>query len=151
MGKIEEQAERFWAYVDRQGEDDCWPWVGWVNRDGYGVYTNDGMRLTAHRVAFYLTYGWNPQPLCLHTCGNSHCCNPAHLYEGTHGDNMRDRDTHGRTRRGDSHTNAKLSSRDVRYMRLSYATGQVTQAELAKAFHISTSQVSRIMRGEKWA
>jgi hypothetical protein len=89
-------AERFWARVDRRGPDECWPWLGNVNRQGYGtVHTGsrvDGNVKTkqAHRVAYELTNGPIPEGLEPdHLCRNRACQNPAHLEAVTHRENTR--------------------------------------------------------------
>ena len=51
----------------------------------------------AHRIAFILHYRVYPKNHILHTCDNPPCCNPYHLRDGTHADNMRDRDIRQRS------------------------------------------------------
>lgn len=89
---------RFWSKVDRRGPDECWPWRGRVNPDGYGLFDLGKTATTAHRVAWELSNG-EPIPkdlLGCHTCDNPPCVNPAHLFIGTIADNNRDRTTKGR-------------------------------------------------------
>jgi hypothetical protein len=87
-------ADEFWALVDKRGPDECWPWMGPINIDGYGA----GMNMTAHRKAFSLHHGREiPKGAWIcHHCDNPPCCNPAHLYEGDRRTNMRDQIDRGR-------------------------------------------------------
>ncbi len=54
---------------------------------------------TAHRVAYTLAFGpIQPRMVVCHRCDNGLCCNPAHLFLGTAGDNSRDMMAKGRGR-----------------------------------------------------
>jgi DNA-binding MarR family transcriptional regulator len=53
-------------------------------------------------------------------------------------------------RRGEAHSRAKLSVDEVVAMRARYRQGGVSQAALAKQYGISSQQVSKILRGERW-
>ena len=85
--------ETFWESVVRRGSDDCWEWSGPRNRQGYGTSRSlvAGIRAKAHRVAWMLSRGSIPDGIFVcHHCDNPPCCNPAHLFLGTHAENMRD-------------------------------------------------------------
>jgi len=84
--------EIFWTHVDTQGPDDCWNWTACKNYDGYGRWRYHGKQYYAHRVSIYLETGeWPPaNKFVCHICNNPSCVNPAHLYVGTHQDNMED-------------------------------------------------------------
>lgn len=89
--------EGFRARVRRGDQDECWEWDGPRDSDGYGKTTKNGKSVKAHRVAWELTNGpIVPGLLVLHSCDNPPCCNPAHLWIGTHRDNQRDRRSKGR-------------------------------------------------------
>lgn len=82
--------------------DGCEPWTGCRSAAGYGIIQREGRTMRAHRVAWALAYGPIPDGLnVLHRCDNPPCCNPTHLWLGTHADNMRDRGAKGRTASGD--------------------------------------------------
>lgn len=91
-------ADRFWAKVDKSGGPDaCWPWLAAVNGAGYGIIRLRGKNIRAHRVAWELASGQlNDRVHVLHRCDNPPCVNTAHLFTGTHGDNMADMAAKGR-------------------------------------------------------
>lgn len=75
---------QFWGRVARDSPTECWPWIGYIDRDGYG---RAGHRL-AHRVAYELAVGEFPPELAIdHLCRNRRCCNLAHLEPVTWGEN----------------------------------------------------------------
>jgi HNH endonuclease len=93
--------ERFWAKVDRRGPDDCWLWTAGRFSNGYGQFALCTVQplkpVVAHRAAWQLTHGSDPYPLHVcHRCDVKLCCNPAHLFLGTHADNMADMVAKGR-------------------------------------------------------
>lgn len=83
-------SERFWAKVERGEPDECWPWVAYLYRNGYGMFTpiNGGPKVMAHRYAYEVTVGPIPGGLTIdHLCRNRACCNPAHMQPVTRGEN----------------------------------------------------------------
>lgn len=151
--------EHFWAKIDRGGEDECWNWIAKSRNRGYGTLMLRTQRWAAHRLAFTLVKGSIPDDkLVLHECGNTLCCNPNHLYLGTHKQNAVDRDRHMRTQRGEQHWFSKLSEDDVREIRRLYGKGArhggVAQVHLAEIFGVDQTHISRIVRhapGQGWA
>jgi hypothetical protein len=100
---IEAQA-RFWSYVDIRGPEECWPWIGWRNPNGYGQFSYQGQSYGAHRIAFFLTHGPIPAgALILHSCDNPPCCAPHDLASGTTADNAWDAVHKGRWATGVRH------------------------------------------------
>lgn len=91
-------AQRFWSKVDRRDADMCWIWTGGVGRSGYGLFWDGDKVRTASRMA-YLFAKSDPGNLQVHhTCDNPLCCNPDHLWAGTHTENMRDMISKGRNK-----------------------------------------------------
>ena len=83
----------FWSRVSRT--ESCWLWTGPVDRKGYGLHGGRGL---AHRISWEMANGRAvPEGLfVLHHCDNPPCVNPAHLYDGTHQDNVNDMVARGR-------------------------------------------------------
>ena len=98
---LSDKIELFWSQVDQSGgADACWEWQGQRNAKGYGVFSLLG-ETGAYRVAYRLIKGdIAPAMRLLHSCDNPPCCNPAHLTEGTHLENMLDKIAKGRQWRG---------------------------------------------------
>lgn len=139
-------ADEFWNYVDRTPKaDDCWPWTRYIDREGYGraVARKPGQSPLAHRHAWILSRGSIPKGShVLHSCDNPACCNPAHLFLGTHQDNMKDRNKKRRFY-------AKLTEDDVRKIRRAHESG-LSQTQLAKAFGTTPSNISLICNKINW-
>lgn len=88
---------RFWAKVDYSGgADACWEWQGALNPRGYGQFRHEGQMRQAHRWILGKELGtplrWDAEAReeACHHCDNRSCVNPAHLYVGSHQDNMQD-------------------------------------------------------------
>lgn len=67
----------------------CWPWTGYCNGDGYGIFNPQrGVKYRAHRFAYELFVGMIPEGLTVdHLCKNRRCCNPLHMELVTRGEN----------------------------------------------------------------
>lgn len=90
----------FWARVKRGRPNECWPHVTAQHKPGYeyGYARWRGKSQNAHRVAWMIVNKSDipkGQEIC-HTCDNRACCNPAHLWIGTHAANMWDGQVKGR-------------------------------------------------------
>jgi len=147
-------ADRFHEKVDRRGPDECWPWLGPVNRKrgGYGFIQHANRCLAAHRVACSLARGPIPAgKLVMHTCDNPMCQNPRHLRTGTVAENRADCVQKGRhaippaTRRfGESNPGAKLSDAQRDLIIAAYRLG-ANQQSLGRQFGVAQSTISRLI------
>lgn len=151
-------AERFWPRVIVAGEDECWIWTGMLV-GGYGsICDGEGRMIKTHRLSWELANGPipggdGPHGTCVcHRCDNPPCCNPSHLFIGSHQDNIADRNAKGRqfSPRGETNVRALLTETDVIEIRARYAKGGVTQKALGIEFGVSSSQVSQIIRRKNW-
>lgn len=96
--------DRFENMITPEPNTGCWLWLGSTTYGGYGHMRNGASIELSHRVAWCLYR--TPIPpglLALHRCDNTLCCNPDHIFLGTHRDNMRDMAAKGRGNRGKTH------------------------------------------------
>lgn len=152
--KKESPETRFWKYVKRANEDQCWEWQGCLTKKGYGFLRVGRSTQLAHRFSWAIRYGSVPSDLCcLHRCDNPRCVNPNHIFLGTRKDNNEDRARKKRGRNGpqDGPNNnyAKLTWNQIDGMRHLRNLG-VGQEQIALSFGIKQSTVSRIVRGLGW-
>lgn len=146
-------ANRFEKFVDRSNLSGCHIWTGNRNASQYGQFKSNRL-VKAHRFAWELANGPIPKGLnVLHRCDNPPCVNPAHLFLGTQADNIRDRDSKGRSnyQRGEHNGSAKLNEGAVMEIRSRYATGACGQRQLARDFDVCKTTIAGIVNRKIWA
>jgi len=128
-------------------ENGCWIWQGFLHRSGYGETRRNQRRVLAHRQAFFIANGYMPN-VCRHRCDVRACVNPDHLEDGTHADNVRDRDQRGRGRwvANEDHGQAKFSNELIARVREMRESG-MTQQAIADETGVSQTHVSMVTRG----
>jgi hypothetical protein len=130
---------------EREPMSGCWLWSASVFPAGYGQLGLRGVERAAHRASFIAHKGPIPTGAVIcHTCDTRCCVNPAHLFAGTHADNMRDAAAKGRAAKGMRNGSAKLDGQQRAAIRA--LSGRVSQSELARRFGVSQQLVSRICR-----
>jgi hypothetical protein len=135
--------EWFWTQTKPNG--DCLDWTLETNNQGYGHFTWDGENWRTHVFSWLVTNGSTNGLQVLHRCDRPMCVNPDHLWLGTISDNMRDKVEKGLQARGFALPHTKLSDDDVRELRLLWATGTLSQQEIASQFRITAPYVSLIV------
>lgn len=160
-GKPEQTEQSFWAKIAHGPAYACWEWQGGKNPCGYGQVRWRGKRYLAHRVAAWLC-GLVDSPVgpksaeepthVLHRCDNPACCNPAHLFSGTHKANMQDMLAKGRRRNpiGALNPRAKLSPAAVAEIKAKYLAG-ARQVDLAAEYGVVQQSISHVVREVTWA
>jgi hypothetical protein len=147
--RFKSPSERFWEKVGIKGIDDCWLWLASITHDNYGRFSLQQKQVMAHRMAWQLTNGEIPNGFCVcHSCDNPPCCNPKHLWLGTHIDNQQDMCAKFR-RNGVINGNAKLSDTAVIKIRGLYEMGW-NQRKIAKMYGVHRKTVSRIITRKNW-
>lgn len=145
--------DRFWDKVDRGEDDECWEWQASTS-DGYGQFSVHYEVKSAHRVAYRFVVGDPGDSFVLHECDNPACVNPAHLYLGTHQDNMDDMVERGRATgnkpRGEKHGHTKLTERDVGEIKWKLENTSMTKTAISDEYPVSQRTISNIEWGVTW-
>lgn len=144
-------SSRFWSKVDKSGTNKCWNWKAGKFPTGYGNFTvYKGWNLGAHRFSWMLTNGEIPSGLCvLHSCDNTVCVNPKHLWLGTHAQNIADKVAKKRQARGQHHGNSKLTNAEVRKIKRQLLNG-ITPRVIGRLFGVHRATIHKIKIGKNW-
>jgi hypothetical protein len=165
--EVLKRAERFWSFVSRADQNDCWEWQAGrgpasSRRLAYGrFYISKARVVRAHRAAWMLSHGPIPAgKFVCHSCDVPFCCNPAHLWLGSAADNNSDRDQKGRGHPpqwdsarpfrkavGVRHGSAKLTPTEVSAI----IADDRSYSKIASDYGINQTTVGRIKRGILWS
>lgn len=158
---------RFCASLSIGEIDQCWNSKGDPKTGGYGHAQFKGQKHYLHRIA-YATFvapvrkGEN----ILHRCDNPACCNPTHLFLGSHRDNMRDKMAKGRGNhqfgdkhharlcpeemaRGEDNGSVKLTEDQVLKIRAGRSAG-IKRKILAEEFGVCIGTIKSISSRKTW-
>jgi hypothetical protein len=92
-------AQRLAFYTRRDPRTGCHIWQASLNPQGYGQMNFGGDVVRSHRLAWITRHGPIRQGLFVcHRCDDRRCCNPDHMFLGTHAQNQADRKAKNRLR-----------------------------------------------------
>jgi hypothetical protein len=107
------------------------------------------IKLGAHRIS-YLYHNNLPciDLHVLHTCDTPACCNPKHLFIGTHLENMQDKVAKGKSivQSGSKNNNVKLTEKSV----LDIYTSKLPRDVLAEKYNIARTSIQAIQLKYTW-
>lgn len=148
---MEEARERFFSKVNKT--DTCWPWIGYLDKDGYGsyspLYKYHNTKRT-HKLSWFLAGHTVPEGnLIRHKCRNRHCVNPEHLETGTSKDNKADQIRDGTMPKGETIGTSKLTEEQVKEIRAIPRTLNFLQS-LADKYNVSVQCIKEVRKFKTW-
>lgn len=73
---IGDDEARWWSYVDRRADDECWPWKGSIDDQGYGRFGPKPAHTWGYkRFAGPVPPGWQVDHVKANGCTLRHCVN----------------------------------------------------------------------------
>lgn len=133
----------------------CLEWTSAKKGKGYGSWFFRGKTVAVHRLVYRLWVSEITNNLfVLHKCDNRLCCNPNHLFLGTHMDNVRDAQSKNRLFKckGELNPFHKLTDKQVAKIRSRYKFRDRKRNiyALARYYNVSPSTIHLIVRMRTW-
>jgi len=161
-GRPQNTPEILWKKVDVKKPDECWPWIAFITKCGYGRTWIDGKAYYAHRVIFNLA---NPgmielrsptnkkaRGFLMHLCDNRICCNPAHLRVANLRENNLDMHEKGRVKHktGGEHHRSVFTNAQIDEI-MSLRNNGMTIRQIAEKMNAKTATVKSLIRRKTYA
>lgn len=140
----------------------CWIWLGATRPTPsgalYGMLTVGSVRdgtnrkVAAYRASYEAYRGAIPRGLCVcHSCDNSLCVNPDHLFVGTQKVNIDDCVRKGRKapQDGENNSSAKITAADAAAIKRRLLQGQ-SRSAIASEMSVSVHIVKHISLRRSW-
>lgn len=130
----------------------CWIWKRKKGYYGYGHTTYRSKSMSVHRVSWIVFKGEIPNGLCVcHKCDVPSCCNPEHLFLGTHKQNTRDMMQKKKVFDfvGEKNNQAILTNEIVLEMRKLKREGKRT-IDIARQFNVKRATCSNAIHRVSW-
>lgn len=138
---------------NQYNENDCYIWPKYCDTIGYGKFWDCDKRkmVYAHRFCyeFFCETINDSEKFVMHRCDNPSCINLTHLKLGNPKENSLDKAKKKRTKgfptlKGEKHTQAKFSDKEILEMRKLYDSG-ISINYIRDKFEISLSHLKRII------
>lgn len=123
----------------------CLIWTR-ATQSGYGTLKYQQIMYSTHRLAHELFIGPLGKNHALHSCDRKTCCNPMHIYAGTHEDNMRDLAIRGLASKGEKNPSSILTEQQVLEIRASNSSIN----ELAEKYGVVRTTIACIRNRITW-
>lgn len=134
----------------------CWVFTEAPRSGGYGaviIHRGDAFgsfKWAAHRLTYERFNGPIPAGMLVcHSCDNRLCCNPKHLFLGTHKDNLADMVAKGRSLYGERANNVSLTEAQVVECYKLRNEG-MTYREIGEKFGVTYGCIHMVCAGRNW-
>lgn len=128
----------------------CWEWDKFKDAAGYGKIQINKTQVTASRASYKEFIGPIPKGLCVcHKCDNPSCCNPDHLFLGTHQDNADDKVAKRRSMHGSIHYKATIDESQAMAVFEMIQSG-ATNSEIQAKLGVGKNIIQSIKAGFSW-
>ena len=142
----------FWAQVQKSRgplETECLVWGKGLDSEGYGFVSVQGIKTRAHRVAWQLKCGTEPEGQLNHKCHVRKCVNPDHLEVAPQASTMKDMVNAGRSAKGTHHAGTRLTEADVLEARRLRREGWPF-SRLSEKYQVGISTLAHAVTGRNW-
>lgn len=145
------RGEFFNSLIFTNPTNGCWEWQGNF-KNGYGYFMSNKTEKAVHRIIYEQYNEKIPKGyMVCHSCDNTKCINPAHLFIGMQVDNMKDMLNKNRANKakGENHHRAKITEEQVKIIKKKYNQG-LNMKEIQKLLNISYRTIQHICSGTSW-